>query len=321
MILETVSVGAGVIATGYYVASREAMKKRDEEIDVERKRVRAEEAMENRNRQPKKELFQHFTHKHPLAEVDSESVRCGSCGVCNQPVACGWAYHCSSCNYYQHEVCAKNLVSLSPCSYSRAQEIQSPVDQTVFLSFAHEKHCIKDVYANKEYKCNHCYTKGYGKRFRCDDCKVNLHPVCATCPTKISSFMHPHHDLELKTRRHLSVCAICNKKAGSNIRMYRCKTCKFFVHPACSQLPQHLMHDLHPPHPLQLRPAKHSRRCDANCKSKCERDQWCYECNTCNVSIHISCVLRRSIQGTSDKKEIEEIIQLLTRINDIINNS
>ncbi|KAL8160557.1 hypothetical protein V2J09_002094 [Rumex salicifolius] len=186
------------------------MKQGDEEIAAERQRQRKEEAMLQNQKRPQKWL-QHFTHncgKHKLlAEVNSASYT-GNCNVCYQPV------------------CAKDLVSLSTCSYSRAKDIHSSAPQTTIKTFAHRHkgHIVKDLYSNLNFNCRHCFTTGHGHRFYCDACDVHLHPVCATNPTKISSFMHPQHDLELKTRRHFSVCNICNNKEKSNIRMYRYAT-------------------------------------------------------------------------------------------------
>ncbi|KAL8140312.1 LOW QUALITY PROTEIN: hypothetical protein V2J09_006333 [Rumex salicifolius] len=207
------------------------------------------------------------------------------------------------------KVCAKALVSLTSCSYSRARELRGPVEQTTLDTFVHQAHSVTEMFALEEYKCHHCQTPGYGNRFKCEPCNVILHPICATNPTRISSFMHPQHELELSTRPDGTVCAICNHSIAE-VAIFLC----------IRQLPQYLMHDLQPPHPLQLRPAKCTRRCDARiCSSKkCEKGKWCYECKTCNVSFHITCVLRSSAKDTSFRdKELDVIIQVLKTVQHV----
>lgn len=91
----------------------------------------------------------------------------------------------------------------------------APVPQTNTIShFTHPGHRLSPVNVAEEYRCDGCKTNGAGARFRCGPCDFDLHEYCATCPSTLSSFMHPH-PLNLvqrksqSTRRIERVCDVC----------------------------------------------------------------------------------------------------------------
>lgn len=166
---------------------------------------------------------------------------------------------------------------------------------TRITTFAHLYHDVVKIFTNDEGICKHCNSEVIGERFKCFSCSIDLHPVCATNPTRLFSFMHPQHQLELKTKPKLKTCTICREDASHGFcRVYACDRCEFYVHPACSQLPLYLLHELHPvPHPLQLRLMPDRSRCDAKCGKRCQ--SWRYHCSSCEVNFHVECILKHSI--------------------------
>ena len=160
-------------------------------------------------------------------------------------------------------------------------------------SSSHPEHNLKEVFKNSKFKCQVCKSKGVDTRYRCDLCKVDIHTLCETCPTFLSSFTHPEHKLLLMPKPNLlHKCHLC--RGFIHGKAYRCKECEFFLHPLCSQFPQLLSnHPKHPPHPLRLQ-SKESRKCDV-CEEKCK--QWRYCCEACDIHIHVGCLSRNKIGG------------------------
>lgn len=301
---------------------REKMKKRDEEIEEERNREREIE-LKNTNCKDEDDIINHFSHRHPLHKsYSTKPVRCNSCYVTTPH---GWAYTCEAadCTYSLHKVCSGGPVALRPSIDPAAGNI---APGQLITTFAHlPEHPVKDVYSNAEFLCGHCYTSGKGRRYKCDGCDVSLHPVCAKNPTRLSTFMHPQHELELRTKKHFKDCNICGHslKAGEkafNLRVYGCKDCNFLVHPVCSQLPQYLVHDLHPMtdplHPLQLKLTTSKTKCDrANCGSDCTPG-WHYVCSICSVSFHIQCI-QPSVDQNKSKIDWYSVMDITSALVDL----
>lgn len=163
--------------------------------------------------------------------------------------------------------------------------------QKTIQHFTHPNHKLFEINNENEYLCDGCKTLGSSTRFRCHGCDFDLHEYCGTCPTTLSSFMHPQHQLDLvnrvpqATRQNARICDVC----GDSIEglFYRCKLCEFDVHPVCTQLPQQVRHVLDPAHPLTLQPFS-SAWCVV-CRNECT--SWRYRCGICGVDIHLECLL------------------------------
>ncbi|GAB4852890.1 hypothetical protein Ancab_017087 [Ancistrocladus abbreviatus] len=304
--------GAGTVGVGYYLHRREDLKAGDQKIEQERNREREIEKEKESWSMPATDLI-HFTHSHSLHEVSwSSDGVCNSCGT----TGLDWGYQCSveSCEFKLHKECAQ-MKKPATLSFMMSPSGEMPGAKTL-RTFAHQPHPVSEMYSNSGYCCTHCNTSGYGRRYQCAECEVDMHPVCAENPTRLSTFMHPKHELDLKTKSHFAKCDLCGQHStGTSYRVYRCKECKFYLHPACSQVPQYLRHELHP-HVLVLKLMSDSSRCDApGCTHRCKK--WRYHCSHCNISIHVECILRNSIHGESDKTKIEEMIQVLEGVQTV----
>ncbi|KAL7108695.1 hypothetical protein ACP275_06G128400 [Erythranthe tilingii] len=137
-----------------------------------------------------------------------------------------------------------------------------------------------------EFLCSGCSAPGFGTRYRCNDCDIDLHDFCATCPATTESDLHPTHPLTLVSNpANDRVCDLC----GDTVEglFYTCAECGFDVHPLCTQLPLHAHLPQHGRHLLKLQPGK-SAAC-ALCFKGCP--SWRYRCDACCLDVHLECVL------------------------------
>ncbi|KAL8051170.1 hypothetical protein ABFX02_06G128200 [Erythranthe guttata] len=157
---------------------------------------------------------------------------------------------------------------------------------TIIRHFTDPKHPLHLVNIPSEFLCNGCSALGFGARYRCHACDVDLHEFCATCPSVAQSALHPKHPLTLV---NLPVndrfCDLCGDLV--NGLFYACEACEFDVHPLCTQLPLHVRLTQHPQHLLKLQPGNPAA-C-ALCRQSCTA--WRYRCDACSLDIHLECVL------------------------------
>ncbi|KAL8051169.1 hypothetical protein ABFX02_06G128100 [Erythranthe guttata] len=157
---------------------------------------------------------------------------------------------------------------------------------TNILHFTHPKHYVHLVNIPSEFLCNGCSALGFGIRYRCHPCDVDLHEFCATCPSAAQSALHPKHPLTLVNQPvNDRFCDLCGDLVHG--LFYTCQGCEFDVHPLCTQLPQHVRLTQHPQHLLKLQPGNPAA-C-ALCRQICT--SWRYRCDACSLDIHLECVL------------------------------
>ncbi|KMT01149.1 hypothetical protein BVRB_9g224010 [Beta vulgaris subsp. vulgaris] len=294
---------------------RHLLKLKDKELEEERERERELERKSAQDN-PTTKIIEHFTHSHPLSYVDTDYARF-ICDVCSCKGSAE-RYHCAQCNFDLHKTCAE-----SPIIWLLHKMPPEDIDKFGILrdiddSFAHPNHLLKAEYKQEPFRCNHCKNIGDGVRYQCDACNETFHEVCAQHPTRLTSHLHPQHELELKLRPSgLDInCAQCARKGKANNRMYTCYECNFFVHPQCSQLPLYLLHLLHPPHPLLLKRSRSDYHCSA-----CSRwitNECRYSCTQCGLDFDRTCIMEKSILGLGDvvrQNYTENIIKLLPVAN------
>ncbi|KAK4738333.1 hypothetical protein R3W88_002030 [Solanum pinnatisectum] len=108
----------------------------------------------------------------------------------------------------------------------------------------------------------------------------------------ITHFSHPH-TLELITHQNFApsqLCSCCKIQANGSV--YTCKSCNFFLHVECSQMPQQINHPFDKEHALSLLPKsiypEGNFRCDACGETG---DGFSYHCNSCGIDLHILCAV------------------------------
>ncbi|PON98112.1 C1-like [Trema orientale] len=111
----------------------------------------------------------------------------------------------------------------------------------------------------------------------------------------IQHFSHDH-PLESKIPHFLSKisCDLCQLSIHDD-QCYSCRTCYYFIHKACAELPQHIHHSLHHQHnPLRLDKVRSSN--DTSVCYYCENffqdhENLAYVCDRCSLHMHVTCAL------------------------------
>ncbi|RDX60782.1 hypothetical protein CR513_61050, partial [Mucuna pruriens] len=165
------------------------------------------------------------------------------------------------------------------------------VRDTTVRHFTHPSHPLQYVTWNTQFRCDGCKLLGYGNRYRCDTCDFDLHEYCCTCPTSLTSFLHPTHQLTREVmnpqgqRDMEHKCNVC--RMFVNGLFYRCRECDFDVHPLCAQLPQHTRHPQHAHHVLRLQAGPSVASCVV-CAEPLSNALG-YRCETSDLGFHLKC--------------------------------
>ncbi|PHU30125.1 hypothetical protein BC332_02218 [Capsicum chinense] len=124
----------------------------------------------------------------------------------------------------------------------------------------------------------------------------------------MNHFSHPQHTLELITQQNFVpslLCSACKMQATGSV--YTCKSCNFFLHIECSQMPQQLNHPFDKEHNFTLLPKpvypEGNFRCDACGETG---DGFSYHCESCGTDLHILCaVLPQCVTHWSHHHQLE----------------
>ncbi|XP_055817777.1 protein VACUOLELESS GAMETOPHYTES [Solanum dulcamara] len=136
--------------------------------------------------------------------------------------------------------------------------------------------------------------------------KVKLEPQPSN--NTMNHFSHPEHPLELITHQNFSssqLCSGCKIQAIGSV--YSCKSCNFFLHIECSQMPQQINHPFDKEHTFTLLPKpiypEGNFRCDACGETG---DGFSYHCKSCGTDLHILCaVLPQCVTHWSHHHQLE----------------
>ncbi|KAM6554681.1 hypothetical protein CsatB_015443 [Cannabis sativa] len=109
-------------------------------------------------------------------------------------------------------------------------------------------------------------------------------------------FSHPHDHRFHQIRDYQCVpywgCRLCNQLITQGEKFYECRTCWYFMHKECGELPEHMNnHTLHDQHPLTLRKI-HNNNISSSCCFYCDKpfgDEYAYSCQECAFYMHIKC--------------------------------
>ncbi|KAF8007448.1 hypothetical protein BT93_K1454 [Corymbia citriodora subsp. variegata] len=113
--------------------------------------------------------MQHFSHRHPLRLLNIKQhpnmnrVLCSGCKLAISK----WAYCCLSCNFCLHRPCSK-----------MPQKLGHGIDPKHLLTLT-----PTPVYQGGAFVCNACRKLGTGFSYHCQECELDLHPVCAVAPS------------------------------------------------------------------------------------------------------------------------------------------
>lgn len=153
------------------------------------------------------------------------------------------------------------------------------------LSNVHPNHRLLYYSDDRGYTCDICKTVGFGARFLCQPCAVNIHVYCSDIPRELSCFFHIHRLLQVAQTHLRRNCDLCREPI--NGLSYRCEDCDFDVHPLCTQFPRELRHVIDNKHKLRLQRVS-GGSCGV-CRNDCSF-HWVYGCGLCRVNIHLKCL-------------------------------
>ncbi|XP_030463645.1 uncharacterized protein LOC115683308 [Syzygium oleosum] len=115
--------------------------------------------------------IQHLSHQHPLRLLNIQQHSTGSrvlCSGCKLAIS-EWAYCCFPCNFCLHRTCSQ-----------MPQKLSHRIDPKHILTLT-----PTPVYEGGAFVCNACGKLGTGFSYHCQECELDLHPLCAFAPSPI----------------------------------------------------------------------------------------------------------------------------------------
>ncbi|MBA0751247.1 hypothetical protein Gogos_000186 [Gossypium gossypioides] len=227
-------------------------------------------------------VIEHCEHKHYLMlsyKMKEHGDKC--CDGCLLLISAKF-YYCSRCDFFLHKSCAE-LPKKRPFKHHRCDE----------ECFSGPKPFI--LTSDGMFKCGICRKLSNGFSYKCNQCGECS---CLRCidlilqdAVKIPAHKHPllfYYDYF----HYKEQCSGC----GGNMisKTYRCKDCNFNRCRSCVLLPTTVKHKCDD-HILTLTYDKINdyakyHYCDI-CEKERDPKHWFYHCETCDISVHLNCVL------------------------------
>lgn len=237
------------------------------------------------------ETIQHFSHEHYLKLhnnnrlYDADKV----CEACSLPIIPSKAfYSCMQCNFVLDEACA--------CLPRKIHHPQRIHPLTFNLLPGHN---LWGVFVVKGMlKCNACEQLSCGFVYECMEynCNFQLDVRCAPLPDPLIHDSHPHDDHLLFFNSSRGKCTECQDYCSRHY--IECMKCKFFLGVRCASLPS-VAYYKHDKHPLTLCYGEEGSEnlhywCEI-CESKLDASRWFCTCDSCRVTIHLTCFLGKDM--------------------------
>ncbi|XP_052172387.1 uncharacterized protein LOC127788295 [Diospyros lotus] len=258
-------------------------------------------------------------HPHPLALLRPASRYPGNCKICNEEVwRAYWVYFCSEgCQYSVHLSCLpleevenpnkdpkEDIILFTWPMRDESTKLMTQLIKNLSLHERHKRgtkilHCREDhplIFVNKKIDeskddqlCDGCGLTISFQFYHCAQCNFSLHEWCAKLPNELRHIFHPNHPLRLLTQQgmHFSgtFCNSCDMP--TNLFVFCCSKCDFYLDLKCASLPRLIKHQVHD-HNLALRRVKHP--CNA-CGVDYFRHFTFFRCEACNFGLCIKCAL------------------------------
>ncbi|GMJ01832.1 hypothetical protein HRI_003852400 [Hibiscus trionum] len=252
----------------------------------------------------------HFSHDHKLVlGYCNDPIDETKCTICELTIL-GPAYFCPEldCVHILHKSCLR-----------LPQKVQVPF---------HLKHMmvIQQPWKHSNPQCHACPLNITSQRFAysCEDCQLNLHPICANYLKRpLKCEFHPDDlyyfgtDYQLFSANYpvseMTTAFVCYKceKSCQGEPFYRCLQCSINFHLKCVTIPDTVESKYHR-HPLTLKDSfveddSGKYYCDF-CEEERNRSDHVYYCKECNgkTIAHIECVLTREVEDMSCEESLHK---------------
>ncbi|KFK36839.1 hypothetical protein AALP_AA4G178600 [Arabis alpina] len=237
------------------------------------------------------ETIKHFTHDHHLKFQGKGCLLAGAkkfCEACCLPISVSDdIYSCMRCNFVLHEACAcLPRVKDHPLH-------KHPLNLHRYLPYPYW-FWGNDV-TRGMFKCHGCERRGSGFVYRCSKkgCIFQLDVRCASILDNSVHESHPHHDHPLFISLTKGECMGC-KSTDCSGHYLECIICKSYLGLHCATLPS-VAHYKHDSHPLALCYGEEGAIsgqywCEL-CELKLDASEWFYTCDSCRVTLHVTCLL------------------------------
>lgn len=147
------------------------------------------------------------------------------------------------------------------------------------------------------FRCSGCRRNSSGFMYKCavDFCNYQLDVRCASLPDTSIHESHPNHPIYLNLTK--GKCMDCKSTSCSG-EYLECVICDSFLGVKCATLPS-VVHYKYDSHPLTL---CHREKDTTNgqywcevCESKLDASEWFYTCDSCRVTLYVTCLLGRDM--------------------------
>ncbi|ESQ30460.1 hypothetical protein EUTSA_v10012084mg, partial [Eutrema salsugineum] len=241
------------------------------------------------------ETIQHFTHDHHHLKIQGNDNPSNHenkfCQACILPMTVSDRfYSCIDCDYVLHETCASLPRKQCHPLHRHSLNLFHLDNPRQELDEAEEEYSYSGFF-----KCNGCSRLCCGFMYKCTekDCKFQLDARCASLPDPVIHDCHPHdHPFFFTLNR--GECIGCKSNRGHSSKYLECIECNSFLCLYCATLPT-VAHYKHDKHPLTLCCGEEKTKdlpywCEF-CESKLDATKWFYTCNSCSVTLHVTCLL------------------------------
>ncbi|XP_020869742.1 LOW QUALITY PROTEIN: uncharacterized protein LOC110225149 [Arabidopsis lyrata subsp. lyrata] len=240
------------------------------------------------------ETIQHFSHHEHYMKLHVKKTiteKDKFCEACTLPVMISQRFYgCVECDFVLDEACA-----------SLPRKIYNPLHKhplTLHVFPTVDTYTDPNMPITKTlFNCDGCFRYGCGFLYRCHEkgCEEFLLDVrCASLPDPLIHCCHPH---DLFFNLTTGTCIGCDSAECSSYFL-ECIECNSFLGIRCATLPTEA-HYKHDRHPLTLcygeEDTTNGQYWCEKCESKLHPWRWFYTCDSCKITLHVTCLLGEDI--------------------------
>ncbi|GAB4840911.1 hypothetical protein Ancab_021671 [Ancistrocladus abbreviatus] len=265
---------------------------------------------------PTKERLQHFSHRHPLVELEHTSQLCSGCST----IIDGPSFGCARCEFYLHKHCTELPRELHhPMHPSRPLKLVLSEDWSSQYPYIHQ---LCELCGCGLHKHQQCFAYKCHGGCSSNECRgIALHAKCALLES-LNSLYHKH-ELIFIQKKFPANCVACRTEFEFEFEcegtyLYFCCECGDQFHKECIDMPSQVKRDRHP-HDLILYlnpiPENYEEKkyyCD-DCNEERDIHAFSYACIECDFICHTRCDLFNTAQEAKDEAKERHCEVLIKR--------